>query len=103
MHKSRLPISCIIGGPVVETVLDAFRCTNEGFYVALGSSMSLALLVWRGGGLLKRVLYFFGNEPSLGQKISDPTPASLDGGRKQCRRFTYYLPSRSSRDNYSKY
>ena len=30
--------------------------------------MSLALLVWVGGGLLKRVLYFFGNEPSLGQK-----------------------------------
>ena len=46
----------------------SFRCTNENFYVALGSSMSLALLVWVGGGLLKRVLYFFGNEPSLGQK-----------------------------------
>ena len=30
--------------------------------------MGLALLVWVGGGLLKRVLYFFGNEPSLGQK-----------------------------------
>ena len=27
--------------------------------------MSLALLVWVGGG---RVLYFFGNEPSLGPK-----------------------------------
>ena len=37
-------------------------------YVALGSSMGLALLVWVGGGLLERVLYFFGNEPSLGQK-----------------------------------
>ena len=30
--------------------------------------MGLALLVWVGGGLLKRVLYSFGNEPSLGQK-----------------------------------
>ena len=30
--------------------------------------MSLSLLVWVGGGLLKRVLYFFGNESSLGQK-----------------------------------
>ena len=30
--------------------------------------MSLALLVWVGDGLLKRVLYFFGNEPSLGRK-----------------------------------
>ena len=32
--------------------------------------MGLALLVWVGGGLLKWVLYFFGNEPSLGQKSS---------------------------------
>ena len=54
-----------------------FRCTNGDFYVALGSSRGLALFVWVGGGLLKRVLYFFGNEPSLGQKISDPAPASL--------------------------
>ena len=46
----------------------SFRCTNGDFYVALGSSMGLALLVWVGGGLLKRVLYFFGNEPSLGRK-----------------------------------
>ena len=46
----------------------AFMCTNGDFYVALGSSMSLTLLVWEGGGLLKRVLYlFFGNEPSFGQ------------------------------------
>ena len=28
----------------------AFRCTNDDFYVALGSSMGLALLVWVGGG-----------------------------------------------------
>ena len=35
---------------------------------ALGSSMGLVLLVWVGGGMLKRVLYLFGNEPSLGQK-----------------------------------
>ena len=47
---------------------NAFRCTNGDFYVALGSSMGLELLVWVGGGLLKRVLYFFGDEPSLGQK-----------------------------------
>ena len=53
-----------------------FRCTNGDFYVALGSSMGLTLLVWVGGGLLERVLYFFGNEPSLGQK-SDPAPASV--------------------------
>ena len=42
--------------------------------------MGLALLVSVGGGLLKRVLYFFGNEPSLGQKISDPAPASETTG-----------------------
>ena len=41
--------------------------TKGDLYVALGSSMGLALLVWVGGDLLKRVLYFFGNEPSLGQ------------------------------------
>ena len=52
----------------VKTFLFTFRCTNGEFYVALGSSMSLTLLVWVGGGLLKRVLYFFGNEPSLGRK-----------------------------------
>ena len=45
----------------------AFRCADGDFYVALGSSMSL---VWVGGGLLKRVLYYFGNEPSLGRKFS---------------------------------
>ena len=38
--------------------------------------MGLALLVWVGGGLLKRILYFFANEPSLGKKISHPAPAS---------------------------
>ena len=38
------------------------------FYVALGSSRGLGFGVWVGGGLLKRVVYFFGNEPSLGQK-----------------------------------
>ena len=35
----------------------SFRCTNGDFYVALGSSMGLALSV-RVGSLLKRVLYF---------------------------------------------
>ena len=48
-----------------------FRYINRDFYVALGSSMGLALLAWVGGGLLKRVLYFFDNEPRLGRKISD--------------------------------
>ena len=43
-------------------------CTNGDFYMALGSSKGLALWVSVGGGLLKRVLYFFGNEPSLGRK-----------------------------------
>ena len=47
---------------------DSFRCTHEDFYVALDFSRGLALLVWVGGGLLKRVLYFFSNEPSLGQR-----------------------------------
>ena len=36
--------------------------------MALGSSMGLALLVWEGSGMLKPVLYFFGDEPSLGRK-----------------------------------
>ena len=45
-----------------------FRCTNGDFYVALGSSMGLAFLVWVGDRLLKRVFYFFGNVSSLGQK-----------------------------------
>ena len=31
-------------------------------------TMSLALLVWVGGGLVKWILYFFDNDPSLGQK-----------------------------------
>ena len=44
------------------------RCTNGDFYLALGSSRGLALLVWVGGSLLKRVLYFFSNEPSLCRK-----------------------------------
>ena len=30
--------------------------------------MGLTFLVWVGGGRLKRVLYIFGNEPSLGRK-----------------------------------
>ena len=34
--------------------------------VALSSGMSLPLLIWKGGGLLKRVLHFFGMELSLG-------------------------------------
>ena len=46
----------------------AFRCTNGDFYVILRSSMGLALSVWVGCDLLKQVLYFFGNEPSLGRK-----------------------------------
>ena len=39
--------------------------------VALSSGMSLPLLIWKGGGLLKRVLHFFGMEPNLGN-ISQP-------------------------------
>ena len=54
-----------------------FRCTNGDFYVALGSSMGLALLVWVGGGLLRPVLYCFSNEPSLGRKFPALTPKSL--------------------------
>ena len=54
-----------------EPLTGPFRCTNRDFYVALGSSMSLALLVCVGGGLLKLVLYFFGNEPSLCRKSSN--------------------------------
>ena len=30
--------------------------------------MGFALFVWVGGGLLKWVINFFGNEPSLGRK-----------------------------------
>ena len=51
---------------IVRMTSFSFRCTDGDFYVALGSSMGLALLVWVGGGLL--ILYFFGNEPSLGRK-----------------------------------
>ena len=51
-----------------KTAAFAFRCTNKDFYVALGTSMGSAIMVWVGGGLLKRVLYFFGKEPSLGRK-----------------------------------
>ena len=43
--------------------------------------MGSALLVWVGGGLLKRDLYFFGNEPSLGQNspILHLPPEQLSG------------------------
>ena len=61
----------------------AFRCTNGDFYVALGSSMGLAFLVWIGGGLLKRVFTFLVNEPSLGQKspiLLLPRPLLRDFG-----------------------
>ena len=54
-----------------------FKWINGDFYVALGSSMGLTLLVWVGGGLLKRVLYIFGNEPSLGQKSASKTHKQL--------------------------
>ena len=33
--------------------------------------MGLALFVWVGGDLLKRVVYFVGDEPSLGKALSD--------------------------------
>ena len=41
------------------------RCSQE-FYVALASSMSLALLIWKRAGLLEKVLPLFDNGPSLG-------------------------------------
>ena len=41
---------------IVHMTSFSFRCTNGNFYVALGSSMGLALLVWVGGALLKQVL-----------------------------------------------
>ena len=47
----------------INTYIVSFRFANGDFYVALGSSMGLALLVWVGGGLLNRGIYFFGNEP----------------------------------------
>ena len=50
------------------TTVTAFRCSNGDFYVALGSSIGLELLVLVGGGLLKRVLYYFGS----GQKSPMP-------------------------------
>ena len=40
-------------------------CRYGEFYVALGSSISLALLVWEGGGLLKWILHLHGDEPNL--------------------------------------
>ena len=46
----------------------SFRCTNGDFYVASSSSMGLALLVLVGSGLLMRVLYLVGNQPSLSRK-----------------------------------
>ena len=39
--------------------------------------MGLALLVWVGGGMLKRALYFFGNESSLGKKSASKTHKRL--------------------------
>ena len=55
------------------SALCSFRCANEDFYVALGFSMCLTFLVWIGGGPLKRVLYFIGNESSF----SNAAPASF--------------------------
>ena len=40
----------------------------EIFYVALGSSMVWYFWFEKVGGMLKRVLYFFGDEPSLRRK-----------------------------------
>ena len=39
----------------------------EDFYLAFGSSMSLVLLVLGSGGMLKRVLHFFGEKSSWGE------------------------------------
>ena len=38
--------------------------------------MGSALLFGKVGGVLKSVSYFFGDEPSLGRKISDPARGS---------------------------
>ena len=42
------------------------------FYVALGYSISFKLLVYGGGGLLKWVLRFLGNESSFGGNVTFP-------------------------------
>ena len=47
---------------IIALSSQSYRCTNGDFYEAFGSSRGLALVVWVGGGLLKWVLYFFGNE-----------------------------------------
>ena len=68
VNKHTASLSFVFTACIKHVNPDTFRSTNGDFYVALGSSMGLALLVWVGGGLLKRILYFFGNKPSLGQK-----------------------------------
>ena len=40
-------------------------CINGEFYIACGSSVSLALVNLEGGNLLQLVLGLFGNEPSV--------------------------------------
>ena len=52
-----------------------FRCTNEDFYVALGSSMCLAFGLGRWWSV-KASFILFGKEPSLCQKFPDLAPAS---------------------------
>ena len=44
---------------VVATHTKAFRCTNKDFYVALGSSMGLTLLVWEGRWSVKAGFILF--------------------------------------------
>ena len=45
-----------------------FSCTNGDLYVALGSSYGFSTFGLGRWGSVKADLYFFGNEPSLGQK-----------------------------------
>ena len=51
-----------------KTPLDKIRGHSLTSSSQIHIYVGMALLVRVGGGLLKRVLYFFGNEPSLGQK-----------------------------------
>ena len=45
-------------------------------------SISLALFVWGGNGLLKRAVGFFGDEQSIGKALSDMAHALWNSGVK---------------------
>ena len=48
----------------------------------LGSSISLALFVYGGNGLLKRAIGFFGDKQSIGKALSDMAHALWNTGMK---------------------